>query len=419
MPSFQYWLSEVVDHLRDGRSVIVVLPDGVDTDVVRAALWAQQDHLYYEGIFLAELGRQRPVEAVVSALALEIDRASMDRLVVQSGLPDVLFLDDFDELGEADRVPWLQFIVQWAEACQGKRVSNRGASMRTSTLCLVTHASSLPREVSLSTLTNVLLATQVWWGVPTVLEMRLLARLVCQGGGAFQRRWQECLIPSLAGNDLALAEYMLVHEFRSLPELVEGLLTFAKGRGWSDEDLGDAWLHGSWWDETSIMSGRLWSYPFFGAWARGMVYWTPEYGLEVHSSGLAALGRHEVVEHRYWRGQAQLIVPQIDEMRLALCRTFTRSYGTEWPYRWIQPKNKGEREAVRRSPFACQLGHLEHLLRCCRSLRKESRWYSLVSKARTVRNDLSHYRGVTLDTYMQLCREAERGIREGLAMPSW
>ena len=418
MPSFQYWLSEVLDHIRDGRSVVIVVPEGVETDVVRAALWSQQGQLYFEGIFLGEQGIHPPVDAVVNALSLDIDGPQLDRLVMESGLPDVLFLDDFGELAEGARLQWLQFIIRWAEACQG-RFSKASTSTRGPTLCLVTHASSVPVGVPLSTLTNVLLAVQVWWGVPTVLEMRLIARLLCEGGHTSQQRWQECLIPSIAGNDLRLAEYMLVHEFRNVAELVEGLRAFAASRGWREGELNEAWLHGSRWDETSIVSGRLWTYPFFGAWSRGMVYWTPEYGLELHSSGLAALGRNEVVEHRYWRGQAQLIMPQIDEMRLALCADLTRSFGKEWPYRWIPPRNRGEREAVRRSPFACQLGHLEHLLRNCESLRTESRWYPLVSKARTVRNDLSHYRAVSLDTYVQLCREAERGNRDGLALPSW
>ena len=395
-----------------------MVPESVDTDVVRAALWSQQGRLYFEGIFLGEQEKHWPVDAVVNALSLEIDRPNLDRLVTLSGLPDVLFLDDFDELGEADRLRWLQFIIKWAEACQG--VFSRGTtSTRVPTLCLVARASSVPVDVSLSTLTNVLLAVQVWWGVPTVLEMRLMARLLCEDGSSSQQRWQECLIPSIAGNDLGLAEYMLMHEFRSLHELVQGLQAFAANRGWREGELDDAWLHGSPRDKASIMSGRLWTYPFFGAWARGMVYWTPEYGLEIHSSGLAALGRSEVVEHRYWRGQAQLIMPQIDEMRLALCARLTRLYGKDWPYRWIRPNNRGELAAVQRSPFACQLGHLEHLLRNCRSLRKESRWFPLVEKARAVRNDLSHYRAVSLDTYAQLCREAERGNQEGLALPSW
>lgn len=418
MPSFQYWLSEVLDHIRDGRSVVIVVPEGVNTDVVREALWSKQGHLYFEGIFLGEQERGWPVDTVVDALSLEIDRPNLDRLVALSGLPDVLFLDDFDELSEADRIRWLQFIIRWAEACQGQ-FSSGTTSTRVPTLCLVTHASSVPVEVSLSNLTNVLLAVQVWWGVPTVLEMRLIARLLCEDGNSAKQRWQECLIPSIAGNDLGLAEYMLMHEFRSLDELVLGLQAFTANRGWREAELDNACLCGSSRDETPIMSGRLWTYSFFGAWARGMVYWTPEYGLEVHSAGLAALGRNEVVEHRYWRGQAQLIMPQIDEMRLALCASLTRSYGKEWPYRWIRPNNRGELAAVQRSPFACQLGHLEHLLRNCRSLRKESRWYSLVEKARTVRNDLSHYRAVSLDTYVQLCQEAERGNREGLALPSW
>ena len=419
IPSFQNWISQVLDDVRDGRSVIVLLPDGIDAEIVRAALWNSQGSLYFEGIFLTELGAQRPVEAVATALSLDVDHSNIDRLVRQSGFPDVLFLDDFDELSENDREEWLQFMSQWADVCQRMKFVARNDATTAPTLCLVAHASRVPDKPSLSTLTNVLLGIQVLWGVPSALEMRLLTRLVSEGHGTSFGRWQECLIPSIAGSDLSLAEYMMTHEIRSLGELVEGLLAFGHSRSWSQHELEEAWIHGFQWDDDAIVSGRIWTYPFFHAWARGMLYWTPEYGMEIHSSALAFLGRREVVEHRYWRGQTQLILPQIDELRLALCISLTHSYGKEWPFRWIEPKNKEEQKAVRCSPFACQWGHLQHLLRHCRMLRSESRWCPLVESARIVRNELSHYRPVSLDTYQRLYEEAKRGIKGGLAMPSW
>lgn len=150
-----------------------------------------------------------------------------------------------------------------------------------------------------------------------------------------------------------------------------------------------------------------------------MLYWTPEYGLEFHSAVLAMLDRMEVVEHRVWRSQAQLVLPQIDELRLALCLHLTHLYGSDWPHRWIKPRHREELLGVKSTPYACQWGHLEYLLSNCSALQSDVRWLSLVQCARTVRNELSHYRSISLDEYERLRNEVIDGRKRGLMMPSW
>ena len=419
MPTVREWLSQVQADLRDGRSVVIVLPDGVDVELLRSALWNAQGDLYFEGIFLSQLDGAEPAAAVERTLALGMGASAaptVEHLVNRAGLPDVLFLDDFDELAEGARAQWLRFMMQWADVCHGRRFAHRGESEVPPVLCLVAHAAMVPHAIALSDLTRVLLAVQVWWGLPTTLEMRLLCRLAFSHDGSSLNRWQEYMIPSIAGPDLCLTNYMLAQEYHTGAELTEILRRFAVEKNWSDEELEDAWRHGSTWDESYGVQGRLWTYPFFQAWTRGMLYWTPEYGLECHSAVLALLDRIEIVEHRVWRGQAQLMLPQIDEVRLALCVHFTNSYGVDWPYRWLEPRIKEERQTVRQSPFSCQWGHLEFLLRECAALQSESRWYSLVHYARRIRNDLSHYRSISLHEYERLSGEVRRWKKAGTMM---
>ena len=91
-------------------------------------------------------------------------------------------------------------------------------------------------------------------------------------------------------------------------------------------------------------------------------FYTPEYGLEVHPALLARSGRTETVEHMLWRGQSELLLPQVNEVRLKVCQDFTATYGSDWPIRWVPPFSDQEVEEVGRSPLGTELGHVNYLL---------------------------------------------------------
>lgn len=266
MPSVQQWISQVLDDLQVGRSVLAILPEGVDSDVLRAALWGAQGDLYFEGIFLSQVDERRPAGAVAEALGLRSDAAvlrSVRELVSHTDLPDVMFLDDYDELSEQRRVTWLRFMMEWAEVCQGRQFPNKSDPTVAPALCLVVHASEIPTTVTLSKIPSVLLSIQVWWGVPTTLEMRLLCRLASEPESVAAGRWREFMVPSIAGSDVGLAEYMLVRQFRSGAELMDILRAFSIEKGWTQDELDEAWIIGFPWDEATTIQGRLWNYPFF------------------------------------------------------------------------------------------------------------------------------------------------------------
>ncbi len=411
IPGVQRFLNLLAEDLAGRRSLLILLPAGVDpTEVwarLRTELWRRD--FWFEEVSLPNLPqRLAPVMALSEALGVswfppDIPRTAAN-LMTAEGLPDIVQLEGLDQLSNTARRNWLIFLTQWAQASQN--LADRGGMP--SALCV-----TVPAETVLSQVpeTEVHLAVHWWWGFLSALEIHLLCRL----GNETEdwdavARWREHLLPALAGGDVALAEFLWNDLHLNFEELSNRLNAFAQRRGWVAETL-----H-AWGAEELVATSRynhkhqMLSPPaqWRQLWAKGALSWTLEYGLELHSAALAALGREEELRHRLWRGQAELLLPIIDHTRLMLCDHLTRSYGSDWPVRWHQPASPEEDEAVRDNPLACQWGYLEWLLKNCDPLRSERHWLALASLARWIRNEMAHYRPVTFHDFEGFRREVER-----------
>lgn len=416
MPTVRQLLDRILDDLRSGRSVLGLLPEGVDPSLLRSNLLNGLEYrdLRVHEVFAPQLDAQMLAAALAQTLGIDWGASTAPRtvenLLRQAGLPEVLFLDGFDELAEEDRRRWLQFMVQWAEVCQGRRSTDEEGAKMLPALCLLAPASKVPPPPPA---TNVLLAVHVWWGIPTTLEMRLLCQLASAQDSTPLSRWKEWVIPAIAGSDLGLGDYLWAQAYSTGAELADVLRAFAEERGWTRAELEALSMEGLP-REGTRQEGWPLPAPLYQVWARGLVHWTIEHGLQRHSAVLAQLNRQEALDHRLWRGQAGLLLPQIDEARLALCAHLNGLYGRDWPYKWQEPDLDTERQAVRDTPFACQWGHLESLLWNCPKLERERRWTHLARWSRQIRNDLAHYRPVSLNDYERFCREVRRGYQAGL-----
>ena len=403
--------------LQQGRSVLALLPDGVDPTLLRPALLdgLENLHLYIQEIFMPELDSQSSVASLGAALGVTWSSPNTPRtvenLATSADLPDVLILEGFDDLNHEDRIRWLHLMVQWAQVCQGRRSASEDDADMPTALCLVTKASKISYPLPQS---NVLLAIRIWWGIPTTLEMQLLCQLAAEQDTSPLSRWKEYTIPAIVGSDLDLADYLWAAEYSSNLQLAHELRSYAQKRGWEPAGM-EAWPgHVLPPDKNSSFEGWQFSRSLYEAWARGLVHWSPEYGLEPHSGVLALLDQQETLDHRLWRGQARFLLSDIDKTRLALCAHLNRLYGDDWPYKWKEPEIEREFSEVKITPFACQWGHLKSLLRSCQELYKERRWVSLVNRSWHIRTQLAHYRPITLNDYEAFCREVKRSHRAGM-----
>ena len=152
----------------------------------------------------------------------------------------------------------------------------------------------------------------------------------------------------------------------------------------------------------------------YGPWASGGLIYTPEYGLEVHPALLAEGCHRATVEHMLWRGQAELILPLVNEVRLKVCHDFNETYGSDWPVRWVPPFNEQEREEVGRSSLGTELGHVNYLLQNLgvrnwrHDLYEKRTLGDLVLTARNLRNEIAHYSPVSPRDFLGLCEERRR-----------
>lgn len=417
VPTARRLLDLILDDLRSGRSVLALLPEGAESSLLRSEIWngLGQWQLQIHDVLISQLDAQTPAGALGRILDVAWGNSSAPRtvenLLNQADLPEILFLDGFDELSEKDRVQWLNLVVQWAQVCQGWHSTADGGSETPPALCLLTHAGQVTCQIPQ---TNVFLSIRHWRGIPTTLEMRLLCRLASEQDTGPLSRWKEHTIPAIAGSDIGLADFLWSKEYRDNAQLADLLRAYGKSRGWVQRELEEWPLHShprnsSLWQEDSVLPNAL-----YKIWARGMVHWTPEYGMERHSAVLALLDHKETLDHRLWRGQAGFLLAEIDEIRLVLCTHLNRSYGLNWPYKWQEPDTVMECQEVRETPFACQWGHLEYLLQKCPNIQVEQRWLPLVRQSRELRNAVAHYRPITLRDYEKFCTAVEKARAAGL-----
>lgn len=419
LPSVKAFVDNITEDIGARRSVVVLVPVTVSPgwvwSLLDAGLWRRQ--FLVESLDSLALGScSTPVEALGEALHVKWPaQQSRDvaSLMMSEGLPDVVVLEGIETLEPARRDAWLRFVGQWAQIGQNLA----GRSSPAPVLCAILQPACFAFDALES---NVLLGIHWWWGLPSVLELKLLCRLASRTdtGNGSDARWLEYLLPALATNDIVLLERLWDAHVVQIDQFMACIRELGHEREWTGDCLRQ-------WGAAQLMSssvgrnGPLPPVPPVNVrvlWSRGAVHATHEYGVELHPSALHMLGRQSELQHRLWRGQAELLQPALDSIRLDFCSYLTRSYGREWPVRWLQPEHPDEEAAVRENPLACQWGYLEWLIRNCPQLSRERRWLSLITPAARARNAVAHYRVVSRGDYEHIMLQ-HRQFAEATACP--
>ena len=409
--SVQNFLSSLIEDLTDKRSLLVLLPDQLDPTEFVSALQAEfrRREFEFEKVSLARLSNSQsyaPITALSNALEIEWPSADTPHTIMNlmetGNLPDFVLLEDAGQLSSQDCADWSSFLVRWAEHCQ-HRVNQR---LPITALCLVGPAAGMLSHVPEN---KVYLVVHWWWGFPSALEMRILCRLTTSTDNwDIMTRWREYVVPALAGNDIFLASNLMeLDVLRDVQTINRYLQNFAEQRGWEAKNLRT-------WGLDEEMSFHDTGYSLVPPrslrtlWAHGIMGWTPEYGLELHTAVLAVLGRQEELSHRLWRGQSELIFPFVDRARLEICKYLTSFHGPDWPVREYVPDSPQEEEIVRKNPLACQLGHLHFVLQNSSFISSKQRLTTLISLCRWIRNKIAHYRPITFKDFEDFLREVRK-----------
>ncbi len=338
--------------------------------------------------------RHDPLDALQSALAVH-----------------VLQIVGLEDLPPESQQRWLDLAVMWSRNCQRRY----DAGQRFTVLFAV---ASLAPELLARIESDVRLRLAWWWGVPSSLEFHLLCRAAEDGRPPGpEEAWREYQAASLASGDAAFLAHLWPQLTAPLVHLLPRMQEYARQRDWTAERLrawlpsaGDAWTAGANLTRTRGIAAIEPPTALRLLWSRGVVYYTREYGCELHTAAVAALGDHPRLTARVWRGQATLILPLLDAVRYQLCSRLTDAYGTEWPTRWCAPASPDERAEMEASPHACQWGYLRHLLVAVPQLQRENPFLPLATAACDLRNGLAHCRPVEYAVFERFLREAEQKL---------
>jgi hypothetical protein len=405
MPSVVRFRQRILDDLKQGRSALVIMNDHEYADAIwqtcHAALWREDCDIFEVNTATANV-EEHPSEILSQQIGVggpaSKSARSLDALLSGS-LPEIIAVRGLDDVTAKARQCWLEFMGRWSGVMQS-RVSS---GQRPAALWAIV---KLERDDNLPA-SEVWLNVHWWWAVPTALEIRQLCRSEDGLGSASLSplsAWREALIPEIAGNDLLLIDTLWDVIQEDKQSIYDRLLSCASGRGWSQRQLQS-------WKVPDYLRRRRNNTRSFAhelareeriLWMSGIVSQIPERGLQVSSVALAVLGAWDSLDHRLWRGQAALLLPMIDELRLSICERLTRKYGPNWPWQWWEPAAAEEKDDVRANPLSTQLGHLENLIRNCTDLREEKGQLTAISTARHIRNQLAHYTPVTYTAYANL-----------------
>ena len=406
LPSTQAFVQSAID-VAVGGAKIVLQPDNVSREMVGRLIrnQAESSNLRVDRIF--DSSDMIPVTAAANAMNVSWPSPrtlrTVDNLLKCDNLPDILYVH---RIGSAR--PWTDFIVNWAE--EHRKLRKSGTS-NTPSLCVIAKLRDfdfkLPKEDP-----NVSILW--WWGFPSSLEIRLACRIADYQQNDVEPlvvRWREYVLPGIVGNDVQLGEFMWDFVTRDRSTVVESLADY-----WVF--LEDAEVSGPIDDILEIVNANRADFTvgqglptdLWQLWATGAIVYTPEYGLELHPAFLAHCGVRSTVDHILWRGQSELLLPFINDIRLAICQDLTTSFGNRWPVKWIPPRSEHELQEVNRSPLSAEIGHINYLLQ---NLGYNSRhdlypkrvFGNLTSIAMRVRNEIAHYDPVSYRDYVELCEE--------------
>jgi hypothetical protein len=410
LPGVDLFLSGIIGDCYNNKAVLVVIPPIVDISEIESLLLEKSYEAGMKGEALNIYDVQdidMPVCAVCQRLGIDFlvnnKAMTIGNILTTEKIPECLFLFGLYDVDDDLKSKWFDFFNNWNKAVvptKSNQVSQKPA------ICMFVKGPDLLNATIAETPQ---LEVRYWHGVPSALEVRLYCRLIGEYNynQNFRAKWQEFMIPALAINDLTLVEELWDVVLSSFDDIKNYFSGDAQKRGWSKEQLKK-------WDIESYMNSEKNGLQFTKIrndyaclLANGIVNTTLEYGVDIHSSALAAIEEYELLIKRLWRGQISLILPIIDSIRLYLCDIFTEEHGEGWPL-FFPPGDPEEVEQVKTNPRACQLGHLCHTMQNDQRFYRQRKFLTLAKKARHIRNELSHYRAISFSEFRLLMNEVSK-----------
>ncbi len=306
LPSVQNFLETLKDDLANKRSVLLLLPPTLKEEDIWPLLRAYiaGRGFYSEEIITKDLPVEKPLLATLASSLRAQWNSNVSPLSIEhfynnvAGLPDVAYFEGFDELSCDDRQKILQFFIEWSGTSH--IIMDQGINPLA--LCIIT---SSPEALISTPATDTHLGVHWWWGMPSALEIKLICRILGNNQDESMSLWMESILPSIAGSDTALADHLWDYHDLTIDGIMQKLHSYALIRNWDIallrnegiEEYEDSFTFHS--KKTSLLGSKKNKH----LWSMGILYWTPEYGIQLSTAVLALLGKEKEVQHRIWRGR--------------------------------------------------------------------------------------------------------------------
>ena len=408
LPNIRRLVRNIYLDLEQGRSVAIIAPQKAQIETLWNLVLDNRD--FVPGVYLdiveIEIVDSELTPGCFLSKALNLDLPPIEgdnftyEIMKSDGTPGVIALRGLEQFTSSRVDDWCAFLAKWT-VISGILSSERYRPPPALFAPLVALPQQIPEE-------DAWLRIHRWWSVLSDLDVRVLCRTI-EGLGypelPHETAWREAVLPALAGNDLDLIRHLWDVVKRPKNEIFDSLRDLSEAQGWTQQNLTKLGLRDflqqyatrvrSFFQEPTAKEAELW--------VRGLIYQTPENGIQVSALALAALDEWDLLEHLLWRGQAALLLPILDELRLSICKELTDRYGPDWPLQWARPLSIDAEKAVRNNPYATEWGHLkEAVIRCPHP--SERRRFELVTQAWVLRNQLAHYRSIEYEDFQTLMR---------------
>ena len=412
LPSAERFMDTALSHFLDGFSGLILVPK---TTPLESLFQELRYRFVLRNINFVEIDVSAYVEtAPITCLCQELDiewRNSLaprllehlpEACTIPEFLPDVVWLTGIENLSSELVQSWIDAAFTWSG--NGKVLRDRGIQLPALCIAIPWRADlRIPRS-------DIFFKIHYWWGIPSILEMRMLYQETANSVDVVEK-WQEFQLPYLCAGDPFILPMLIDSKNLDERELGARLQEIAKERGWSKNYLQSLGM-----DEYLPSTNTLFNGSVSTAggttlhlWGEGVLNWNPECGLSVSSAALQIMGKHIGMRHRLWRGQAELLLPMLDMLRLSVCDYMAAKHGWDWPSIQREPLDPQEAAAVRESHYNCQLGHMENVLSSWPGRQRNYRELaSYVREARLIRNELAHNRVVTFLQFHELCSAIEK-----------
>ena len=293
----------------------------------------------------------------------------------------ILLPEDADWTDSELSKSWYAAMEIWAKDAQGFR--SKGSSLPPIFLCHRGNSMVTPPPGNVS-----LVVEQINRRI-SLLDIRQYIRRFMDGEDRLRMEWGEFILPALAGTDIEAIEYLWEDCFYSFSSVFNRLVELAKNRKWD-----------------SIKAESVDSE--FASEMEGLTLWSHETGLRCNAAILAATQDRAAVERWFWRGQVELLLPKIDEVRFFICSKFAELLEPGWELEYAPPSGR-ELDLVKQNYLNCQLGQLE-LVAQTAPLNVQIKYdlVALAYRARLIRNELAHGHPVMFEAYQNLVSIASR-----------